>query len=228
VSTVIHLIFYRYFSFPKKNHYVSETFNSRHETVNINLESKPEWFFTKNPSGTVPVLEQGDKIVTESLLTSDYLDEAYPNNPLHPKDPYLKIKQRQLIDFIAQIIPHVIKILMGTPETIKDAMENFKLGYEKIEKYETFLVQSGKPYFRGDTPGMLDYMVFPFFYRLDTSKELFGSVAEFPRDKFPAITAWLQKIYKDPAVVACTPDMEHLKTFIKSFTSPTGKRNYDP
>ena len=37
---------------------------SRHEVVNINLSEKPDWYFDKNPVGTVPTLEFADKVTT--------------------------------------------------------------------------------------------------------------------------------------------------------------------
>lgn len=69
----------------------------RYETVNINLQSKPDWFLQRNPLGLVPVLEQDDKIIYESLVCNDYLDEVYPDPPLQPADPYLRAKDKMLI-----------------------------------------------------------------------------------------------------------------------------------
>merc|ERR1711973_924762 len=47
------------------------------EVVNINLRSKPDWYFERNPLGKVPCLEFDGKVIYESLITADYLDEAY-------------------------------------------------------------------------------------------------------------------------------------------------------
>jgi glutathione S-transferase len=53
----------------------------------------------KNPLGKVPTLEteSGDYIY-ESLIVADYLDEKYPETPLHSRDPMQKAKDRILID----------------------------------------------------------------------------------------------------------------------------------
>lgn len=51
-------------------------FNS-YETININLKEKPEWFLERNPKGAVPVLEKDGKIIYESVIVCEYLDDIY-------------------------------------------------------------------------------------------------------------------------------------------------------
>lgn len=71
----------------------------RNEVVNVNLVLKPEWYFVRNPLGKVPCLELDGKIVFESLVTADYLDEVYPNTyPVNSTDPYRKAQDRMLIE----------------------------------------------------------------------------------------------------------------------------------
>jgi glutathione S-transferase len=194
-----------------------------YETVNVNLVQKPEWLFKKHREGKVPVLEQDGMIITESLVTSDYLDEAYPDNPLHPSDPYLKAKQRLIVEAYSQTTGAFYAIFRtGTPETIAELAETY---FTKLEKIEKILAQSGKPYFRGDKVGMVDYMVFPWFQRIPFMKEIFGSVATFPEDKLPTLAAWVRRMEKDPAVIACSFEKSKLLNFLK--TNLAGKPVYD-
>ena len=67
-----------------------------HEVVNINLKSKPEWFFKKNPLGLVPVLEKGDEIIYESAICDEYLDEVYGKQSLLTNDPFERARQEML------------------------------------------------------------------------------------------------------------------------------------
>ena len=67
--------------------------------MNVNLSQKPEWLLERNPLGMVPVLEQDDKLLYESLVVCDYLEDVYPNNRLTPTDPYRKARDAMLVDF---------------------------------------------------------------------------------------------------------------------------------
>ena len=46
------------------------------QNINIDLKHKPEWFL-ESTFGQVPVILYKGKIVPESLITCDYLDEVY-------------------------------------------------------------------------------------------------------------------------------------------------------
>lgn len=79
--------------------------------VNINLRTKPEFIFEKNPGGKVPTLElAGDDegCLYESLIVCDYMDDVYPCGAsagdgscvdrLTAKSPLQKAKDRILIE----------------------------------------------------------------------------------------------------------------------------------
>lgn len=68
--------------------------------VNVNLTDKPDWFLALNPRGQVPTLEFDDgKILAESLIVSDYLDESGDSSRmLHPKDQFQKAKDRLFVE----------------------------------------------------------------------------------------------------------------------------------
>lgn len=91
----------------------------RFDIVNVNLTNKPEWLFEKNAEGKVPVLETNDgKILSESLIVADYIDEAYPSQrKLHPTDPYQKAQNRILLEkygsSVRFILQKVLKINFG-------------------------------------------------------------------------------------------------------------------
>jgi len=72
--------------------------------VYVNLRDKPEWIFEKNPGGKVPTLEFNDgRMLYESLIVADYLDEAYPGPKLSFSDPYQKAIDRILVENFAQV-----------------------------------------------------------------------------------------------------------------------------
>jgi glutathione S-transferase len=56
-----------------------------YETIEIDLKARPEWIYGLNPSGRVPVLEDGFALA-ESLPIIEYLEERSPEPALLPSD----------------------------------------------------------------------------------------------------------------------------------------------
>jgi len=84
--------------------------------VNINLSDKPDWFLALNPSGQVPTLEHDDgRVLSESLIAADYLDEIGDSSKvLHPKDAFLKAKDRLLVERFGSVCTNIFFILFIT------------------------------------------------------------------------------------------------------------------
>lgn len=57
-------------------------------------EHQQDWYIKLNRRAVVPTLIDGDKVVPESNVILEYLDEAYPAPPLMPKDAYGRAKVR--------------------------------------------------------------------------------------------------------------------------------------
>jgi glutathione S-transferase len=59
---------------------------------------KPAEFLAANPRGKVPTLIDDGTIVYESTLVLEYLEDAYPEPPLYPRDIRARARCRQLVD----------------------------------------------------------------------------------------------------------------------------------
>ena len=95
-----------------------------HETVNINLQKKPDWFWIKNPRGTVPVIEKNHEIIYESDITSEYVDAVYEGKQkVTEDDPALKAKG---------------KILLGDLKTAGGAFYSFQKATDDEARNEAF------------------------------------------------------------------------------------------
>jgi glutathione S-transferase len=70
-----------------------------YERVEIDLSDRPAFMFDKNPTGTVPVLEQNDGfILPESRAIMEYLEECFPEPALLPDDLQERAYVRLLLD----------------------------------------------------------------------------------------------------------------------------------
>ncbi|CAG2171067.1 unnamed protein product, partial [Oppiella nova] len=84
-----------------------------HEVVNINIWAKPDWFMERAPLGQVPVIEfdQDNKVLFESLIIADFLDETIPGKRrLGSRDPFQWSVDRMFVETLNQataVIPSI-------------------------------------------------------------------------------------------------------------------------
>jgi glutathione S-transferase len=83
------------------------------EDANCRPSQKEEWL-ARSPIGKVPILElDGGRRIAASEVICEYLEEAYPQKPLLPKDPYERAKVRELVTFIELHLELVVRRLYG-------------------------------------------------------------------------------------------------------------------
>jgi glutathione S-transferase len=59
------------------------------------FEHTSEWFKKMNPNGLLPVLDHDGKIITESTVICEYLEDEFPGTPsLRPADSYGRAQMR--------------------------------------------------------------------------------------------------------------------------------------
>jgi len=162
-----------------------------HEVVNINLREKPEWLAEKNPNGAVPVVAQNGKIVYDSLLVAEYLDDSYPQHPILPKDPYERAQQKLLVDKLSKLgnaVTAVYRGLREDPKTVEAITDAVKL-------FENTLHDD---YFGGKSPSWADYMVWPMVERIHGFNDLVGN--KVPIGNFPKFVAYMERMKSRPEI----------------------------
>jgi len=104
-----------------------------YEAVNVDLKNKPEWLFDKSPQAKVPIIEfdADNKILTESLIIADYLDEVYSyKGRLAPEDPYQKAQDRLFVESLSQFPSAYAKIFFS-----KEDLDSIWIGvYEALKE----------------------------------------------------------------------------------------------
>jgi len=160
-------------------------------------------FYSLNPHGKVPVLEDGDFVLYESLAIMQYLDSKYPVRKLFGNNP----KETGVIgQRISELIHYAIEpmyllsrnLIRG--KTVEDVLGSNKLAeiiYEELEKIENWLQTN--PYFSGETLSASDlyfYPVIAFLERVSSKVETKTLELGFLplNENFPKIKKWMQQI----------------------------------
>ena len=70
-------------------------------TLNLlQFEQHEPWFLEINPNGQVPVLVHDGKVLTESTVINEYVDETFPDIPLRPTAAYGRAQMRVWTKFV--------------------------------------------------------------------------------------------------------------------------------
>jgi glutathione S-transferase len=167
------------------------------DTVTVNLlkgEQRAPAFLKLNPAGQVPVLVDGDLVLSESVAISLYLAEKYPRKRLLPEDPTDKAAVYKWLLFtttaLEQPLWRISKHSSLYPEEkrlpaeIPLAREDFVAIADVAEKHlatREFLV--------GDAVSVADFVL---AYTLDWANEV-GLLADFPH-----LRAYMERMYTRP------------------------------
>ncbi|KAL4234997.1 Glutathione S-transferase omega-1 [Mactra antiquata] len=111
-----------------------------HETININLSKKPEWYLEKiNQLGKVPAIQKDDRIVFDSAIVNDYIDVTYPGEKLTPDDPYQQAKDRMFMEKYSQVIVAFYKIFYtrGKLDAATDLLKSLDLVEKELKTRKT-------------------------------------------------------------------------------------------
>jgi glutathione S-transferase len=189
------------------------------EVVNINLTQKPEWYLEKkNPLGKVPTVEHDGKIVYESLVCVDYLNDTFSTGrPYVAKDPYEHARQRMLTERLTALPSAFYPFYRNRQDpTVHKNLEN------AFQLYESLLQHN---YFGGDQPGYADFMSWPWVERLSAIGILSDNQLSISPEKYPKFVAYIERMKNLPEIKAFILDGSTHAKFIDSVLK--GDTDYD-
>jgi maleylpyruvate isomerase len=128
-------------------------------------------FLKLNPQGLVPVLEDGDTRLTQSLPILNYLEERYPEHPLLPQDlPARAVSRAIAVAIACEIHPlnnlRVLNYLereLGVDEAARRAWYRHWIS-EGLGPIEAILTSSAGMFCVGDAPSLADVCLVPQVY----------------------------------------------------------------
>lgn len=91
---------FKLYGFPVSNYYNMVKLALLHKGLAfeevIMRPSQEQDYLSKSPMGKIPCLETSDGFISETNVILDFLDEAYPDKALLPKEPFARAKVREL------------------------------------------------------------------------------------------------------------------------------------
>lgn len=140
-------------------------------------EQTAESYAAVSASRLVPLLKDGDHVLTQSLAILEYLDETHPEPPLLPRDPLGRARVRALaLDIACEIHPlnnlRVLKYLVGPLKVSEDDKNRWyrhwvETGLEVVERQ---LAAQPTRFCHGETPTVADICLVPQIFNAQRFK----------------------------------------------------------
>jgi maleylacetoacetate isomerase len=136
-------------------------------------------FNTLSASRLVPLLEDGEAVLSQSIAIIEYLEETHPEPPLMPKDALGRARVRALsLDIACEIHPlnnlRVLRYLVRDLKVSEDDKDRWyhhwvESGLEAVERQLAGHPSTGR-FCHGDTPTMADALLVPQIFNAQRFK----------------------------------------------------------
>lgn len=158
----------------------------------IDLDDPPPWFKRLSPLSKVPLLLIGDKVLFESAVILDYLDEVYPPR-LHPSDPLRRAQHKAWIEYGSGLLQQQRALgLAEDEERFMEALAQLSARVARLQDpLEEGLFGGGAGY------SLVDAAYAPFFMRMDIQAAIRRQItAALP----PSVMAWSGRLLARPSL----------------------------
>ena len=122
----------------------------------------------RNPQGLIPVLEDGDVVLSQSGAIIEYLEETHPKPALLPSGPGDRAQVRRMTGLVACDIQPLnnLKVLKYLKDPMGHSQEDVNAWYchwitLNFGALETLVADMGKGFCFGDAVTMADVFLFP-------------------------------------------------------------------
>ena len=163
-------------------------------------------YLAKSPMGKVPCIETEKGFLAETLAILDYLEDAYPEHPLLPADPWERGKVRELSHSLALYLELVARrgfgVLRGmeVPDSVKDSLKtDLPRGAAAISRLSNF-----SPWIAGEDFTYADLVgYFTFIYAVRSAE---GNIDFDLYKAIPGSKAWSDRMSSRESIKSALAD----------------------
>jgi len=177
----------------------------KYESVQIsfsNTDYRTGEYLKMNPRGKVPTLLDGDIAIYESLAIIEYLDRAYPDKPLLPKnrqESALALTRMHEASYLESAIVDLTSrysTQVKKEDWKKEVVEPMKKKvFDELAMWETHL--KGKQFLAGDNISLADVAVYPWL----SYAVRFGLILT----DFPSVASYVERFDKRQSAINSYP-----------------------
>jgi maleylacetoacetate isomerase len=181
-----------------------------YESRPVNLlesEQRGDDYRELNPQGLIPMLEIDGHRLTQSLSIIVYLDQAFPDPPLVPRDPAGGAHVRAMALAVACDIHPLnnLRVLKYLKTELGRSQEELDAWYahwisEGLQALETMAKASAGKFLFGDTPTIADVCLVPQLYN--------ARRYNLPLDAYPTLLRTDENASRLDAFAAAHPDRQ--------------------
>ncbi|KAL7197734.1 hypothetical protein ACSBR2_020289 [Camellia fascicularis] len=170
-----------------------------YEFVEEDLRNKSSLLLELNPvHKKIPVLIHGEKVISESLIILEYIDETWKDNPILPIDPLERAYARFWAKFVdEQLFQAANKALYSVGEDRAKALESMAKALQHLEGQ--IEGENGKKFFGGEVIGFLDIVIGWVAYWFKFAEEA-ADLNIIDSTKYPSFASWIIKFLQVPVI----------------------------
>ncbi len=163
----------------------------------------------RTPMGKVPFLQTPQGCITESAVCSEYIEDAYPQNPLMPSDPFEAAKVREIIQYLELHIELVARQLYpqaffggqvddATKDKVRKQLTKGVQGFAKLAKFSPYV--AGNTFTLADCSAIVHLPLAALASKLVLGEDLLAGLPVKDYGKQMAERASVQKVNADRKV----------------------------
>jgi glutathione S-transferase len=192
------------------------------ESVEIDLEDKPDWFLALTPAQKVPVIRHDDFLLWESSTVNEYVDATFSGKTLRPSDERGRaVMRNEIKHFDSVFLATLYKLLFEQDRKAQQTLRHQCIeGLEYLE-HRLGEIQGAGPFWMGSEFSLADASMWPFFERINIVFSHYRDLDIPPQ--CPRLQRWFDTVAQLSSVQSTARDADYFLPLYTGYASGTAQ-----